>query len=223
TDIVGISVDVFLDSESMMLSRPEHPGLSAGGALVLALLVATAAIAWDEPFQDQRPIAVRPTLQLPVEPAAFDSTLTMQQPATAPVAGGADPGMIAAGQSAFSRSCTSCHDEQRSLQKSKSYAGWLSTVQRMASKEGADINSADIAPIASYLASVAGSTAGGGGGGGEGGGGWSFASTVSLLHRSASDAYPLENPGFFADVWVTAGYQSSGPWQATVTACTSCH
>src|SRR6185436_6576547 len=99
---------------------------------------------------------------------------------------------------------------------------WLATVQRMAGKDGADVSSADVAPIATYLAAVAG---GGGGAAGEGGdgSGWSFGTTVSTLHRSASDAFPLENPGFFADVWVTASYQSSGPWRATVTACTSCH
>jgi hypothetical protein len=62
-----------------------------------------------------------------------------------------------------------------------------------------------------------------GGEGGDDGSGWSFATTVSTLHRSASDAFPLENPGFFADVWVTASYQSSGPLRGTVTACTSCH
>jgi hypothetical protein len=94
----------------------------------------------------------------------------------------------------------------------------------MASKDGADVRSGDVEPIAAYLASVAGvASAAGGAAGDWDGGGWTAGATVSLLHRSASDAAPLENPGFFADVWVTAQHQSAGPWRATVTACTSCH
>jgi hypothetical protein len=155
----------------------------------------------------------------------YEQNAATTQPANTSQPTTIDAGTIAVGQSAFYRSCTSCHDEQRALQKSKSYSGWLTTVQRMASKTGADINSADVAPIAAYLSSVAGVAGGGAatGDGGDSGSGWSFATTVSLLHRSASDAFPLENPGFFADVWVTANYQSSGPLRATVTACTSCH
>src|SRR4051812_23907490 len=156
----------------------------------------------------------------------FLDQVSATQPATASQPNTIDAASIAAGETAFYRSCTSCHDEQRALQKPKSYSGWLNTVQRMASKTGADISSADVAPIAAYLSSVAGVAGGAasaGGGGDGGGGGWSFATTVSLLHRSASDAFPLENPGFFADLWVTANYQSSGPLRATVTACTSCH
>ena len=41
---------------------------SAGVTVVLALLAKTA-FAWEQPLAEQRPIAVRPTLQLPVEPA----------------------------------------------------------------------------------------------------------------------------------------------------------
>jgi hypothetical protein len=142
-----------------------------------------------------------------------------------------------AGQSAFLRSCTTCHDERRALDKRKTYSQWLATVQRMAAKDGAGFSTLDIGPIAAYLSSVAGSAsaatdaaaidgAGSGGASAElagGASGWSLAATISLLHRSASDEYPLENPGFFGDLWLTAGYQSSGPWRATVTACTSCH
>jgi mono/diheme cytochrome c family protein len=179
------------------------------------------------------PSNLRPLIEAAVDPAiGTQSTAAMLQPADQPVANqpatsGLDPGLVAAGQSAFSRSCTACHDADRSLQKSKSYGGWLSTVRRMASKTGAEVSSADVIPIATYLASVAGGSSGAasvaGGGGGDEGSGWSFGTTVSLLHRSASDAFPLENPGFFADIWVTANYQSSGPWRANVTACTSCH
>src|SRR5438105_2988563 len=120
---------------------------------VVLTILAKSAIAWDEPGLDQRPLIARPTLQLPVETTAFDTAAMMLQPASTPAASAPDAGTVAAGQSAFARSCTNCHDDQRSLQKSKSYSGWLATVQRMASKEGADINSGDIVPIATYLAS----------------------------------------------------------------------
>src|SRR2546426_228431 len=76
---------------------------------------------------------------------------TTAQPMSTAQPNAIDAGTVAAGMAAFARSCTSCHDEQRSLSKSKSYSGWLATVQRMASKTGADISSADVAPIAAYL------------------------------------------------------------------------
>ncbi|MCA9128540.1 MAG: hypothetical protein KDB22_15740, partial [Planctomycetales bacterium] len=138
-----------------------------------------------------------------------------------------NPALVAGGRAAFNRSCLKCHDAERSLSKAKSYADWLSTVRRMASKDGADVRSADFSAIATYLASVAGVGESGedalAGATSSGSGGWSFGTTVSTIHRSASDEFPLENPGFFADVWVTASYQSQGAWSATVTACTSCH
>src|SRR5688572_10079389 len=168
------------------------------GAAVGAVLLVCAAVVADEPAFEQQAFLPRPILQLPAEPvAAMEMQAANLQPVAPPAGETLDSGAIAAGQAAFARSCTSCHDEQRSLQKSKSYAGWLATVRRMASKEGADISSADVAPIAAYLASVAGTGAAAraaSDGGGDGGGGWSFATTVSTLHRSASDAYPLENP-----------------------------
>jgi len=179
------------------------------------------------------PANLRGLLQPAVEAVpSSQPTAALIQPADQPLTNqtaspGLDEGLVSAGQSAFARSCTTCHDADRSLQKSKSYSGWLSTVRRMAGKTGAEVSSADVIPIATYLASVAGgSTAASGatsGGGSDEGNGWSFGTTISTLHRSASDAFPLENPGFFADVWVTANYQSSGPWRANVTACTSCH
>jgi mono/diheme cytochrome c family protein len=201
---------------------------------LIASLMSWRAIRAEEP-ERLDPSSLRPLIQSAIDPAiGSSSTATMLQPAdqpapTQPAAAALDPGLVAAGQSAFSRSCTTCHEADRSLQKSKSYSGWLATVRRMASKTGAEISSADAVPIATYLASVAGGSAGAAGAAGasgasdDEGSGWSFGTTISTLHRSASDAFPLENPGFFADVWVTANYQSSGPWRANVTACTSCH
>jgi hypothetical protein len=43
------------------------------------------------------------------------------------------------------------------------------------------------------------------------------------MHRSASNDVPLEFPGFFPDVWLSASYQSSSFWRANVTSCTTCH
>jgi mono/diheme cytochrome c family protein len=203
------------------------------------LLQAAAALAGNHASAvegaQQEPPAAAPSRVAPAEYQYDAATLTPAltqrereqedlQPAGQPLATSAafDQGTVAGGQAAFVRSCTACHDAQRALSKSKSYAGWLTTVQRMAAKDGADIRSSDVVPIATYLASVSGA-AGPSTAGGEEAGGWSFGTTVSLLHRSASDEYPVENPGFFPNVWVTASYQSTGPWRATVTACTSCH
>ncbi len=135
-----------------------------------------------------------------------------------------DPAVVAAGRAAFNSSCLKCHDAERSTSKSKSYSEWLSTVRRMASKDGAAVSPSDYVSIATYLASLSGGASGEGSGESSGsGGGWSFGTTVSTIHRSASDESLVENPGFFADVWVTTSFQSAGPWSATVTACTSCH
>jgi cytochrome c553 len=203
-------------------------------AVVCAVTAFGHALSADEP-DESPPAGIKPLAQASLQPltgaeqlAAANLQPTDQPETNQPANSGLDPGLAAAGQNAFSRSCTTCHDEQRSLQKSKSYNSWLATVRRMAGKTGANVSSADVIPIATYLASVAGGNNGaastaGEGGSGDDGSGWSFGTTISTLHRSASDAFPLENPGFFADVWATANYQSSGPWRANVTACTSCH
>src|SRR5438309_2157640 len=94
------------------------------------------------------------------QPPSTPQSTSTAQPTSPAQPFAIDSDTVAAGQAAFLRSCTSCHDEQRSLQKAKSYSGWLSTVQRMASKTGADISSADVAPIAAYLSSVAGGVGG---------------------------------------------------------------
>ena len=64
-----------------------------------------------------------------------------------------DPAVVSAGMAAFERSCTKCHDAARSLDRTKDLAGWRATVRRMAGKRGAEVASADIEPIAVYLAS----------------------------------------------------------------------
>ncbi len=139
---------------------------------------------------------------------------------------GPDTAAIAAGRAAFNASCLKCHDAERSTSKQKSQSEWMNTIRRMASKDGANIPASSFSAIASYLASLNGDASTGGDDEGEsdkGAGGWSFGTTISTLHRSASDESSTENPGFFADVWLTTSFQGSGPWSATVTACTSCH
>ena len=128
--------------------------------------------------------------------------------------------VVSRGRSAFSSSCLSCHDANRSLQKLKSYAGWLATVRRMASKDDANIASADIVPIAQYLTSIRGADANSGG---DATSGPTLSATISTLFRSGADDHELEKPGFFADAWFGADWQGASPLSATVTACTSCH
>src|SRR5262249_52760648 len=65
-----------------------------------------------------------------------------------------DEAKISSGRGYFESSCTQCHDAERATSKRKSYSAWLSTVQRMAAKEGADIPSSQYADIATYLASL---------------------------------------------------------------------
>ena len=57
------------------------------------------------------------------------------------------------GEAAFYRSCTQCHDADRSFQKRKSQAGWLATVRRMASLDDADIPASTHIAIAAFLTS----------------------------------------------------------------------
>ena len=61
--------------------------------------------------------------------------------------------LAAQGEAAFYRSCTQCHDADRSFQKRKSQAGWLATVRRMASLDDADIPTSTHIAIAAFLTS----------------------------------------------------------------------
>jgi mono/diheme cytochrome c family protein len=158
-----------------------------------------------------------------------------------------DPQVVSRGQSAFESSCTQCHDADRALRKSKSLSGWLATVRRMARMEDADIDAADIVPIATYLASrSAPSTAAqpsesqqdrGAGERGAVGAERAEAAdaadelalestpglsgTVSTLWRGGNDN--LENPDFFPDIWLRLDWQPEGPFRGRVTSCTTCH
>ena len=148
---------------------------------------------------------------------------------------GFDPAVVTRGSAAFDTACTQCHDADRALSKTKSLTGWLATVRRMAAMDGADISSDEIRPIATYLASRSAPSAGAamasgtgagkgdqtGGGGEVAGSGLGLSGTLSTLWRGGNDN--RENPGFFADAWLRADWQPSGPMSGRVTSCTSCH
>jgi len=138
-----------------------------------------------------------------------------------------DPQVVAAGQSAFSNSCTACHDAERSTSKRKSLGGWIATVRRMAAKEGAEIESGDIQPIATYLASlnpaaVNGESAAGGAAAAEAPS-FNLFGTVSLIHRSGLRPPDMENAGFFPEVWLGAEWNPTGVVSGRIHACVTCH
>lgn len=139
----------------------------------------------------------------------------------------ASTGSLKRGQEAFQAACTTCHDEKRSLEKSKDLPGWRATVQRMAAKQGADVASTDIEPIAAYLASCT-----------NGPKPESTSAVVvqeEIKPRSSINAFgtisplwrggnsELQNNGFFPQAFVGMEWQSGGPLSARATMCTSCH
>ena len=128
-----------------------------------------------------------------------------------------DPAVVSAGQAAFERSCTTCHDAARSLERTKDLAGWRSTVRRMAAKRDAEVATADIEPIAVYLASRNPSAAGSANAAGTGKTAQAAASTdvssfsafatLSPIWRGGNDH--LQNPGFGPLAFVGATWQSN--------------
>jgi len=172
-------------------------------------LLATTREEWIE-LIDQRIAAYQQPIPGQVaNPSSFDSTL------------------VDRGRVAFSNSCTTCHNADRSLAKTKSYGGWLTTVKRMSGNEGADIRSTDVEPIAAYLSSLSESDFGAQdsplSAGHAGMESLSLYATLSTLWRGSNGEADLENPGFFVDVWAGAEWQPTGPLRARVTACMSCH
>lgn len=136
-----------------------------------------------------------------------------------------DPALVSSGQTAFERSCLDCHDAARSYEKSKSFSGWMATIRRMATKDGANIAGHDFNAIATYLASR--TSTGPGAADLDGATAETpdvtFNATVSTLWRGAETNSALESPGFFPDIWLGADWQPQGPLSAKVMTCTSCH
>ena len=171
--------------------------------------------------------------------AGFSATAggqeTAAQKAPAAVSGAAgsspsgqkfDAAVVSAGQAAFERSCTKCHDASRALQRTKDLAGWRATARRMASRRGAEIASADIEPIATYLASRGTEAAGKAeqdAGAAEGKAertaeseakeetsSVSAFATLAPLWRGGNVHDNIQNPGFFPETWV------GGTWQGSI-------
>jgi mono/diheme cytochrome c family protein len=138
-----------------------------------------------------------------------------------------DPAVVSAGQASFEQYCTKCHGAERALSRTKDLAGWRATVQRMANRQGANIPSGEIEPIATYLASrsagPAADAAAPGGGEFEAPKDTTSLSgflTASPLWRGGNTH--VQNPGFFPETWVGATWQGK-VLSARLTACVSCH
>ena len=184
----------------------------------------------DLPMQFQpangKPVnAVRPVAHWQDDAARGDQRLPATDAraavANAPgVAPSYDANLVSAGQGAFQRGCVSCHDSAKSLEKQKSLGQWRGTVRRMAAKDGADIASEDIEPIATYLAATAGGGVAAGGDDGGGGGPTVFG-TISPTWRGGNDN--IQNSGFFPDAWVGVSFNNGSAVSGKATACISCH
>jgi hypothetical protein len=141
-----------------------------------------------------------------------------------------DPAVASAGQAAFERSCTTCHDAARALERTKDLAGWRATVRRMAAKRDSDVASEEIEPIAVYLASRNATASGGQGAtaagntvasaAGNDASSFSTYATLSPMWRGGNDH--LQNPGFGPLAFVGGSWQSNIV-SARVTVCITCH
>lgn len=130
------------------------------------------------------------------------------------------------GEQAFYASCTSCHPASRALGKNKSLEQWQTTVERMAAKPGANVRNE--AAIAAFLAGHSANRAAETGGSVMSVEDWfeslSLHGTFSAAFLDSGQDQRLENPGFVAEAWVTAGWNPhDSPLSARVTACTTCH
>jgi hypothetical protein len=189
----------------------------------------------DQPKPEEPRAAQEPGTQ--AKPKAGEDAGAQTKPNGSQSRGGFDQAVVSAGMAAFERSCTQCHDAARSLDRTKDLAGWRATVRRMAAKRGADIPSADMEPIAVYLASRNAPAAGAATGASEaptgqgtaGAGAAAPASdtsslstfaTVSPLWRGGNN--DLQNNGFGVLAWVGASWQGKMV-SVRATACISCH
>lgn len=176
-------------------------------------------------------LLIFPTLGFGQEPAETPATEGVVVPAPDQAAAapkGWDPATVAAGKAAFENGCISCHDANRSLDKKKGLSGWRATIQRMATKDGADIPENTWESMAVYLTAKDQPAGPGGGGSVDAAAAvsdpdpLSIFGTLSPLWRGGNAN--LQNPGFFPDVWLGAAWQTtSSPVSGRVTACLSCH
>ncbi|MDB5312791.1 MAG: hypothetical protein JWO38_6993 [Gemmataceae bacterium] len=230
-----------------MTSRKDVRPAGVPRRVAVGLFAALAALSWGVgTVRGQQPGAVLPPLPPAVSDGAGPTNPAPPPTPPGPQAGGdkksaapdkaaPDPAAqarSAAGQAAFQSKCTTCHDADRSLSKTKSLPDWQATVRRMAAKPGADIGSGEGNDIAAYLAGrgsagqVGKDDKGGAGGSGKGDGGsdppsFSVFATISPLWRGGSSE--IQNPGFFPEAFIGGSWQGKGALSARATVCTSCH
>src|SRR5258707_5181721 len=120
-------------------------------ALALAVFFLVLLIRIGQAEQSSAPI--KPEETPAAEPAAV--TKAIESPAKGATSGGGaavsqafDPAVVSAGQAAFERSWTTCHDAARSLERTKDLPSWRSTVRRIAAQRDAAMATADIWPVA---------------------------------------------------------------------------
>ena len=114
----------------------------------MATIVEMAALEdADIPKQSFRAIATYLTAEASKKPATESAQSGDMNGSNAP----SNSDSIEQGRKAFNASCLDCHDGERSLSKSKSFAQWMTTIRRMAAMEDADIAESDFELIATYL------------------------------------------------------------------------
>ena len=203
--------------------RSQFVSLVRAVTLWSLLAMATLCVAAGLLAQESPPTSAVPSVPAAREVKDAASDKALEKPRF-------DPALVANGQAAFERSCTSCHDAARSLEKHKSLHGWRSSVKRMAEKDGAEVAPADVEPIATYLASLS-HHAGDGANSSDKSSkeddddddddGFSVFGTISPVWRGGGGSNVQYNQ-FFPEMFL------GGQWKgkvisARVTACTACH
>ena len=199
-----------------------------------ALSETKTADEWRQTIDEMAAKAARKGKQIPPDDrariAAYLAAVTttvvpgVELPAPRPAAPAADAA-TGPGAAAFQAKCTTCHEADRCLSKTRSLAEWQAVVKRMAARPGADIGPGDVDAIAAYLAGRGTAPAAGPGAAppapAADGPGFSAFATVSPVWRGGGSA--VQNNGFFPEMFVGAGWQGKGPLSLRATACTSCH
>lgn len=142
--------------------------------------------------------------------------------------GGTSQSEINAGHSAFARSCTQCHEAERSVGKRKTIAQWIATIRRMARKPEAHVPVADWQPIAQYLTSVTAEDAGSIDGAEklsaiDAGEPFSIFGTAAPTWRAGGGDDVVENQGFVPEAWIGIDWQPNDVFGGRLNACVACH
>jgi mono/diheme cytochrome c family protein len=132
------------------------------------------------------------------------------------------------GEDAFYAACTACHPASRALGKSKTFDGWVQTVERMAQKPGARVDTDETEAIAAFLEAHSAQRMTPESGATPSTNDWWEALqvhlTVSTMWRDSGSGDRVENADFVAELWGSVEWhQQDGPFSARVSACTTCH